>query len=101
MPKRLLYLNNLCYSLPMAGLSDFTKPDFQKQALQMQQNLAAQSVTIEENGVKIVITGDQRLLVLEVQGYSNQVLTDAINKAIKKSQEMAAKELMKISGGMM
>lgn len=85
----------------MAGLADFTKADFQKQALQMQQSLAAQSVTIEENGVKIVITGDQRILVLEVQGYSNQVLTDAINKAIKKSQEMAAKELMKISGGMM
>jgi DNA-binding protein YbaB len=58
-------------------------------------------VTVEENGVKVVISGDQRILSLEIQGLSNQVLNDVLNKAIRKSQELAAKELMNISGGMM
>ena len=30
---------------------------------------------------------------------SNEVLTDVLNKAIRKSQELAAKELMNVSGG--
>lgn len=66
----------------------------------MQKSLSAQQVVVEENGVKVVISGDQRILSLEVQGMSNQVLNDVINKAIKKSQEMAAKELMNVSGGL-
>ena len=81
------------------NLGDMNK--LRQQAMQMQKNLAVQQITIEENGVKIVISGDQKILVLEVQGLSNQVLTDVINKAIRKSQELAAKELMNVSGGQM
>lgn len=67
----------------------------------MQKNLAGQAITVEENGVLVEISGDQRILRLEIQGMSNQVLNDALNKAIRKSQELAAKELMNISGGQM
>jgi DNA-binding protein YbaB len=79
-------------------LGDLNK--LRQQAMQMQKSLSAQQVVVEENGVKVVISGDQRILSLEVQGMSNQVLNDVINKAIKKSQEMAAKELMNVSGGL-
>ena len=70
-------------------LGDMNK--LRQQAMQMQKNL---------NGVKIVITGDQRIVELSIQGISNDVLNDVLNKAIRKSQELAAKELMNVSGGM-
>jgi DNA-binding protein YbaB len=79
-------------------LGDLNK--LRQQAMQMQKNLAGQSVTVEENGVKVVISGDQKVLELEIQGLSNEVLNEVLNKAIRKSQELAAKELMKVSGGM-
>lgn len=66
----------------------------------MQKNLSGQQITVEENGVKIVISGDQKILELSVQGMSNEVLNEVLNKAIRKSQELAAKELMNVSGGM-
>ena len=80
-------------------LGDINK--LRQQAMQMQKNLSGQVITIEENGVLVEISGDQRILKLEIQGISNQVLNDVLNKAIRKSQELAAKELMNISGGQM
>lgn len=80
-------------------LGDLNK--LRQQAMTMQKNLSGQQVVVEENGVKVVISGDQRILTLEIQGMSNQVLNDVLNKAIRKSQELAAKELMNISGGQM
>ena len=82
----------------MGKLGDMNK--LRQQAMQMQKNLAAQTITVEENGVKVVITGDQKIISIEIQGLSNEVLNDVINKAIRKSQELAAKELMNVSGGM-
>lgn len=79
-------------------LGDLNK--LRQQAMQMQKNLSGQQITVEENGVKIVISGDQRIIELSIQGISNEVLNDVLNKAIRKSQELAAKELMNVSGGM-
>jgi DNA-binding protein YbaB len=80
-------------------LGDLNK--LRQQAMVMQKNLAGQQITVEENGVKIVITGDQKVVELSIQGISNDVLNDVLNKAIRKSQELAAKELMNVSGGQM
>lgn len=77
-------------------LGDLNK--LRQQAMQMQKNLAAQTITVEENGVKVVITGDQKIVELSIQGMSNPVLDEVLNKAIRKSQELAAKELMNVSG---
>ena len=77
-------------------LGDLNK--LRQQAMQMQKNLAAQQITVEENGVKIVITGDQKIVELSISGIGNPVLNDVLNKAIRKSQELAAKELMNVSG---
>lgn len=79
-------------------LGDMNK--LRQQAMQMQKSLAAQTITVEENGVKVVITGDQKIVEISIQGISNEVLNEVLNKAIRKSQELAAKELMNVSGGM-
>ncbi|HJZ05981.1 hypothetical protein A2634_01260 [Candidatus Amesbacteria bacterium RIFCSPHIGHO2_01_FULL_48_32] len=80
-------------------LGDINK--LRQQAMQMQKNLSGQVITVEENGVYIEISGDQRILKLSIQGMENPVLNDVLNKAIRKSQELAAKELMNVSGGQM
>ena len=70
------------------------------QAMAVQKQLAAQTITIEEDGIKIVISGDQKIQELEVQGVQNSLLVEKLNKALKKSQEMAAKQLQEMSGGL-
>jgi len=83
----------------LGKLGDLNK--LRQQAMQMQKNLSGQVITVEENGVYIEISGDQRILKLSIQGMENPVLNDVLNKAIRKSQELAAKELMNVSGGQM
>lgn len=83
---------------PLKGLGDINK--LRKQAMQMQQELAAEEVVVEEGDVKVVISGDQQIKEFTVQGISSDVAISAINKAIKKSQELAAKKLQSMSGGL-
>lgn len=85
---------------PLKGLGDMNK--LRQQAMQMQQQLAQEQVVVEEGDVKVVITGDQKILEFSVQGITSDVAVSALNKAIKKSQEMAAKKLQSMamfSGG--
>jgi len=82
----------------LSQLGDLKK--MRDQALALQRQLAAEEVVVEEQGVKVVITGDQKIKELSVQGVSNQVLIDVLNKAIRRSQELAAKKLQEISGGL-
>ncbi|HKZ35447.1 MAG TPA: YbaB/EbfC family nucleoid-associated protein [Patescibacteria group bacterium] len=70
------------------------------QAMAIQKQLSAEELVIEEDGVKIVISGDQKLKSLEIDGMTNDRVLDLINKAIKKSQELAAKKLAEMSGGL-
>lgn len=70
------------------------------QALAIQRELSQEKVEVEEDGVKVVITGDQKIETLEIDGEPNWRVLNAINKAIKKSQEIAAKKLAQMSGGL-
>jgi DNA-binding protein YbaB len=70
------------------------------QALAIKRELANERVTLEKNGVKIVMSGDQRVESLEIDGQEDRRLLDLINQAIKKSQEVAAKKLSQMSGGL-
>jgi nucleoid-associated protein EbfC len=81
---------------PLKGLGDMNK--LRQQAVQMQQQLAQETVVVEEGDVRVVITGDQRILEFSVQGITSEVAISALNKAIKKSQEMAAKKLQQMGG---
>lgn len=70
------------------------------QALTMQKALREERVVVEERGVRVVITGDQRIEEFSIQDNENEAVVDVLNKAIKKSQELAAKKLQEVSGGL-
>lgn len=70
------------------------------EAMVIQKQLAQEEIVVERGSVKIVISGDQRIKELTVQGVSSQEVVNGINEAIKKSQELAAKKLQEMSGGL-
>lgn len=70
------------------------------QAMQIQKQLQQEEVTIDKNGVHIVISGDQKIRTLESNGGSDNDILDAVNEAIKKSQEIAARKLSQMGGGL-
>ena len=83
---------------PFQQLGDLKK--MRDQAIQIQKQLQAEQITVESHGVKVVITGDQKIQYLVTNGKSDNDIKDAINDAIKKSQEVAAKKLASMSGGL-
>jgi len=83
---------------PLKGLGDLKK--MRDQAMQIQKELAAERVEVDEDGIHVVITGDQKIEVFEIQGISNDKVREILNKAIKQSQELAAKKLQSMSGGL-
>ncbi len=82
----------------MGQLGDLKK--MRDQAMQIQRQLSAEEIIVDEQGVRVVITGDQKIKDLTIQGINNQTLTEILNKAIKRSQEVAAKKLSEMSGGL-
>jgi len=80
---------------PLKGLGDMNK--LRQQAMQMQAQLAKEQVVVDEGDVHVAITGDQRILEFSVSGITSDVAVSALNKAIKKSQELAADKLKTMS----
>jgi DNA-binding protein YbaB len=83
---------------PFKSLGDLKK--MRDQAAQIQKTLARETIELDEDGVRVVITGDQRIVEFEIKGVSNNLVKDKLNKAIKMSQELAAKKLTEMSGGL-
>ena len=80
---------------PFGALGDLQK--LQQQAQKMQAALQQEEVVVEKNGVKVVIRGDQIIESIEVDGIVENRIAEAINKAVNKTQELAAKKLIEIS----
>ncbi len=68
------------------------------QAMTIQRQLAAETVEVEEDGIKVVMSGDQKIQLIEIDGNSQGKLVDILNKAIKRSQEVAARKLQEMGG---
>ena len=83
---------------PLSQLGDLKK--MRDQAMQIQRELQSEEVSVEKNGVEILITGDQRIKEIKVNGKSDNDVKEAVNEAIKKSQEIAAKKLSQMQGGL-
>lgn len=83
---------------PFGQLGELKK--MRDQALQIQRQLQAEEITVEKKGVLVVITGDQKLKELRTNGKSDKDIVEAVNEAIKKSQEVAAKKLQQMTGGL-
>lgn len=84
---------------PLKGLSDLNA--MRKKAMAMQQALAAEKITVDQDGVHIVMTGDQKILEITIDGMEPEDrVINALQAAIRKAQEVAAKKLTEISGGL-
>ncbi len=85
-------------SNPFKALGDINK--LRKQAKQMQDELAAETIRVEEGDIVVEISGAQEIKVFSVQGITSDEAVKVLNKAIKKSQELAAKKLQSMTGGL-
>ncbi len=83
---------------PLKGLGDLKQ--MRDQAMAIQKALSAEIITVEKNGVEVVITGDQKVRSVKVNGRSDYDVTEAVNEAIRKSQEVAARKLQEMGGGL-
>ncbi len=78
----------------------------QREAKKIKEELAKTHISAEENGVKIVINGEQHVISVEFLDESilsdskklGQSLTDAFNRAVKKAQTIAAEKMKPILG---
>ena len=70
------------------------------QAVQMQKQLQAEVIEVEEDGIRVVMTGDQKVETVTIDGKYEERLVKVLNDAIKKSQQVAAKKLQEMSGGL-
>lgn len=83
---------------PFSQLGELKK--MRDQAMKIQKELQAEEVSVDSHGVQIVITGDQKIKELSTNGKSDNDIKDAVNEAVKKSQEVAAKKLSSMQGGL-
>ena len=83
---------------PFKQLGDLNQ--MRKQAMELQKQLQNEKVEVEENGVRVVMSGEQKILELEINGAADDTVKEKINKAIKQSQELAAKKLSSMTGGL-
>lgn len=74
--------------------------DLRNKAMAMQKALAQEFVTVEKNGVKVVMSGDQKVQKIEIEGEENRDVAEAVNEAIKESQKVAAKKIQEMGGGL-
>jgi len=68
----------------------------QKQAKEIQRQLVNEEIEVEENGIKVVVSGEQRIkkLLFEKEDVSPLDVMRIINQALGKAQKLAAKKLM-------
>lgn len=76
----------------------FDKAKMLAKAFQLKKAVGAEVVVVEEEGIKIIISGDQKIKSLKVFGVENKMLVEVINKALKKSQEAAARKMKEMGG---
>jgi DNA-binding protein YbaB len=78
----------------------------QKEAKKIKAELAKTHIFAEVNGVKVTVNGEQQIVKIEfLEGSPDQkdklakILTEAINKAMKKAQLIAAEKMKSVMGG--
>ena len=72
--------------------------EMRKKAMQMQNELKKEKIEVTEGSVKVVMTGNQKVKNIEISGEEREDLVKAVNKAIKKSQKVAAQKLRGMGG---
>jgi hypothetical protein len=76
----------------------FDKAKMLAKAFKLKKAIEGEVTEIEESGIKISVSGDQKIKNLTVNGTENRILVEVINKAMKKSQENAARKMKEMGG---
>src|SRR5579859_5252196 len=83
---------------PLGQIGEIKK--MRDQAMAIQRQLQQEIVEVSKRGVYIKISGDQKVLEIKSNDKSDDDIREAVNEAIKKSQEVAAKKLQSMTGGL-
>ncbi|MBL7159149.1 YbaB/EbfC family nucleoid-associated protein [Candidatus Microgenomates bacterium] len=83
---------------PLKSLGDIKK--LREQAMEMQRQLEAEEIELNKDGVHVKMTGNQKIKELTIDGQEDNRLAEVINEALKKSQEIAARKLAQMGGGL-
>lgn len=83
---------------PLGQLGELKK--MRDQAMAIQKQLKLEEVEVSKHGVFVRISGDQEIREIKSNGKSDDDIKGAVNEAVKKSQEVAAKKLQAMTGGM-
>ena len=75
------------------------------QAMELQKKLAEIKITVEHQGVTVVMTADQKVVSISGPSTSSgqvelEKVTHAVNEALKQAQKVAAEEMKPMMGGM-
>lgn len=76
----------------------FDKAKMLAKAFKLKKAVEEEMIELGENGIVIKVSGDQKIKYLSVNGMENKMLLEVINKAMKKSQEVAAKKMKDMGG---
>jgi DNA-binding protein YbaB len=79
-------------------LNELRKMRSQAMALQKQLDQIIESY--EAKGIKVKVTGSQKIDYIEVDGEPRDDIKNAVNEAMKKVQKEAAKKMMEMGGGL-
>ena len=83
---------------PLKGIGDLKA--MRDEAMKIQKQLQTIILNVDKRGVFIRISGDQKIIEINSNGKSDEDIKEAVNEAIKKSQEVAAKQLSQMGGGL-
>lgn len=70
------------------------------QAQLVKKKLADIQIEVDQNGIFIVMRADQKVEKVTVDGKEETRIKEAVNEAIRRSQEAAARELQEMTRGM-
>ncbi|MBU1327299.1 YbaB/EbfC family nucleoid-associated protein [Patescibacteria group bacterium] len=80
---------------PLKALGDVNA--MRKHAIQIQQELESEEFEVSQGGARVVISGNQNVKSVTIDGVPNEDVRRAVNDAIKRSQQAAAGKLAEIS----
>ena len=83
---------------PLGQIGELKK--MRDQAMQIQKQLQAEIIEVSKRGVYVKISGDQKIIEIKSNEKSDDDIKEAVNEAVKKSQEVAAKKLSSMTGGL-
>ena len=83
---------------PFSQIGEIKK--MRDQAMVIQRELQREIVEVSKRGVYVKISADQKIWEIKSNGQSDEDIKEAVNEAVKKSQEVAAKKMQSMAGGL-